>query len=414
MHTFEKCAVFLIFLFYASTNSFWGYRLFHESDIFAAAACLLPIFLFAVYYCRTGLRIRVTTAVLILAMYVVIVLWSSFNLKCVLIYGMCVVLLLDSSISDTSDLLKKFYLFSLLFAVGSFIYLFLPALYRSAILPFFSGSSQYSRLIRWTRRTSYYIVPGFANQTSFNACHFVYGIGYLLSCRIGGKKIESKKWLVFIVLFMCLVLTNKRAHFLFLFLSLAIAYYATGDSKQKGKRILILVLIGFVLLIILYYLIYKVNIGVFIKLRNMFSLMNDDEDVMSGRNVLSGIAWETFLQNPLFGIGWEKYPSMPVSRGMHTHNIYLELLCETGIVGFTVFAAFFGYALYTAFRNCRRAKSQEEKTSASFCLFMQIFFLLYGITGNPLYDPPYYIPYFIICAFSFYQTSYERQRKAHE
>ena len=409
-HTFEKCAVFLVFLFYASTNSFWGYRLFHNSDIFAGAACLLPIFLYFIYYCAAGLHTRSTAACLIFAMYAVIVIWSSFNPKFILFYGMCVTLLLDSSISDTTDLLKRFYLFSLLFAVGSFINLFLPGLYRTVILPFFSGSSQYARLIRWTGRISYFIIPGFANQTSFNACHFVYGIGSLLCFRIGGGKNGFKKWVILGLLFICLVLTNKRAHLLFLILSLAITYYATGDSKQKGKRILILTLIGIVLLIVLNYLITRVNIGVFIKLRTMFTKIADDEDVTSGRSGLYAVAWKCFVQNPLFGIGWEKYPIMPDSNGSHTHNIYLELLCETGIVGFTVFAAFFGYALYTAVRNAKKAKSQEEKTSASFCLFMQLFFLLYGITGNPLYDPPYYIPYFIICAFSIH-GSHSRNAK---
>ncbi len=403
-HTFEKCAVFLVFLFYASTNSFWGYRLFHNSDIFAGAACLLPIFLYFIYYCAAGLHTRSTAACLILAMYAVIVIWSSFIPKFILFYGMCVTLLLDSNISDTTDLLKRFFLFSLLFAFGSFINLFLPGLYRSVILPSFSGSSQYARLIRWSNRSNYFIIPGFANQTSFNACHFVYGIGSLLCFRIGGGKIGFKKWVILGLLSICLVLTNKRAHFLFLILSLAITYYATGDNKQKGKRILILALIAIVLLIVANYLINNVNIGVFIKLRNTLTQLEDGEDVTSGRSAMYAAAWKYFVQNPLFGIGWEKSPVIiPELHGMHVHNIYIELLIETGIVGFTVFAAFFGYALYTAIRNARKAKSQDEKTSAGFCLFMQLFFLLYGITGNPLYDPPYYIPYFIICSFSIHE-----------
>ncbi|MBR3016470.1 MAG: O-antigen ligase family protein [Clostridia bacterium] len=409
--TFEKCAVFLVFLFYASTNSFWGYRLFHDSDIFPAVACLLPIFLYFIYYCTAGLHTRNTAACLIFALYAVIVMWSSFNPKLILFYGMCVTLLLDSSISDTTGLLKRFFLFSLLFAFGSFINLFLPALYRSVILPFFSGSSQYARLIRWSNRSIYFIIPGFANQTSFNACHFVYGIGYFLCCRIGGGKIGFKKWVILGLLSICLVLTNKRAHFLFLILSLAITYYATGDNKQKGKRILIVTLIGIVLSIVLYYLITRVNVGVFIKLNTMLTRMADDEDVTSGRSAMYAAAWKYFVQNPLFGIGWEKSPVIiPELRGKHVHNIYIELLCETGIVGFTVFAAFFGYALYSAIRNARKAKSQDEKTSASFCLFMQLFFLFYGMTGNPLYDPPYYIPYFIICAFSIH-GSHSRNAK---
>ena len=32
----------------------------------------------------------------------------------------------------------------------------------------------------------------------------------------------------------------------------------------------------------------------------------------------------------------------------------------------------------------------------SFCI--QVFFLLYGITGNPIYDKEMFIPYFVACA----------------
>ena len=36
----------------------------------------------------------------------------------------------------------------------------------------------------------------------------------------------------------------------------------------------------------------------------------------------------------------------------------------------------------------------------NFSLAMQIFFLLYGFTGNPLYDREMFVPYFIACAIS--------------
>lgn len=402
-YTIEKCALFLVFLFYISTNAFWGYRLFHESNIFPAMASLLPIFLFIAFYFITGFHIRIPATILTLAIYAVTVIWSGFDPKMILFYGMCATMLMDSRISDTSDWLKWFYLFSLLFIVGSFINLFMPGLYRSMILPAFAGSKSYEKLLSWSRMGATLIIPGFTSQSGFNAPHFVYGIGYILSCRIV-EKVGFKRWLIFGLLLVCLVLTNKRAHFLFGILSIAIAYYATGEKKYRSKRFLILVLSGIAGLIVVYFLITSVDVGVFRKLNLMLTQISDDEDVTSGRIELYAVAWKHFLQNPIFGIGWEQYPFLPDGLGeMHTHDIYLELLCETGIVGFTMFAAFFGYSLYTAFRNSRMAKSKEEKMSASFCLYMQLFFLLYGITGNPLYDPPYYIPYFLTCAFSMHR-----------
>ena len=99
-YTIEKCALFLVFLFYISTNSFWGYRLFHESKIFPAMASLLPIFLFIAFYFITGFRIRIPATILTLVIYAVTVIWSGFNPKMILFYGMCATMLMDSRISD--------------------------------------------------------------------------------------------------------------------------------------------------------------------------------------------------------------------------------------------------------------------------------------------------------------------------
>ena len=47
----------------------------------------------------------------------------------------------------------------------------------------------------------------------------------------------------------------------------------------------------------------------------------------------------------------------------------------------------------------------EDYTNIDYCLMnfslaMQIFFILYGFTGNPLYDREMFVPYFIACAIS--------------
>ena len=398
----EKCAVFLIALFYISTNSFWGYRLFHDSDAFAAAACLLPMGLYGIHYYAHRTRIWAGTLLSILAMFLIIILRSSFSFKCILFYGMCMLLLIDTKIAQSDQPIRYFYWFSLIFAAGSLFYVLFPQLYKTLILPAFSGSNQYANLIKWSRKESYFIVPGFTNQTSFNACHFVYGIGYLICCRFAFRKMRKKGWMVLLLLSVCLVMTNKRAHLLFSMLALVVVYYSMAGPGERGKRVAVLFFGGLVAVGVLYVLIMNINIGVFIKLRRMLSDLDTGDDISSGRFNLYLLAIKHFVQNPLFGIGWERFRLIPeLARELQTHNIYLELLCETGLIGFCVFIAFFWNALRIALRNCRGAASPQEKMRASFCLYMQVFFLLYGLTGNPLYDPPYYIPYFIACAYSF-------------
>ena len=405
----EKTAVYLAYLFYISTNSFWAYRLFHENNLFAAAASLAPIAVLLAHYINVKWRIPVNVLIVSASIYAVIVIRSGFYPKMILFYGMCFMLLLDSQMAETPGQLKHFYYFSFLFMLGSFINLYFPGIYRRVILPAFSGSSQYNRLLEWFNRRSYLIIPGFTNQTSFNACHFVYGLGYILCKRFSYREKMRLEWVAVALLVVCLVLTNKRAHFLFMILALAIAYYYSGETDKKGKRFAILVMVGVLSLALLLVLLPRINVGVFIKLNRTLEALESesDADVMSGRGELYAIAVKLFLRNPILGIGWEKFRLHPdVPGGVETHNIYLQLLCETGVIGFGIFLFFFIFALYITVKNCRDARTAEEHHTAGFCLFMQIFFLLYGITGNPLYDPPYYVPYFLICSFSFSQRRY--------
>ena len=45
--------------------------------------------------------------------------------------------------------------------------------------------------------------------------------------------------------------------------------------------------------------------------------------------------------------------------------------------------------------------SDEQNVALKMAFAYQIFFLLYGITGNSLYDPQCYYPYIICCAMGY-------------
>ena len=400
----DRITVIWVFLFYASTNSFWGYKPFHDSNIFAAAACIIPLILVALnlFFIQKGrIRSGYIEFALSTLLLLVIIESSRFGIKPILFYGMCISLLLLNELADCRNLLKLFYYFAILFAIGSLINLFLPDIYKSVVLPGFTGARTYQRLLKWFKMRNILIIPGFANQTSFNACHFVYGIGYLVSKQIVSKKLSTTEWLSLALFAVCLVLTNKRAHLLFVIMACAICYYCSSKSREKAKRILIIVFGGALLIWLIYLAVQYIDVGVFRKLRIMLRELERDEDITHGRLSRSSIALKYFLKKPLLGIGWEGYRAIPeLDYAISTHNIYLELLCETGILGTTVFLLFFLKALLAAIKNLKRCPEGSFGETAFFLLFMQLFFLLYGLTGNPLYDPPYYVPYFMICAYS--------------
>ena len=89
---------------------------------------------------------------------------------------------------------------------------------------------------------------------------------------------------------------------------------------------------------------------------------------------------------------------------MSAHNVYLQLLAETGVIGL---AAFVVPAFLSILAAMHRSESllEEGPYGDSFCLWaclgVQFFFLIYCFSGNPLYDPQCYIPYFISCVAAF-------------
>ena len=73
--------------------------------------------------------------------------------------------------------------------------------------------------------------------------------------------------------------------------------------------------------------------------------------------------------------------------------IYLELLCETGLLGFCVFIMAMASSIVITWKNINYLSHQERdveltsiKLALSVSFAIQFFVLLYGMTGNPIYD----------------------------
>jgi O-antigen ligase len=72
---------------------------------------------------------------------------------------------------------------------------------------------------------------------------------------------------------------------------------------------------------------------------------------------------------------------------MYAHSMYYELLGETGIVGIVLFGFFMFYSLVYSLRLFKNScLSNVWKGLLWFSISLQILFIVYGYSGNVLYD----------------------------
>ena len=113
-------------------------------------------------------------------------------------------------------------------------------------------------------------------------------------------------------------------------------------------------------------------------------------DFTNGRLILWQLAFEEFQKSPLTGNGWGYYAKVaPQSGNIHVtnaHNIVLQLLCETGVVGFALVAALFVSISVDIVQALRRSKENSAVFSnVLLSIVFVLFLLLEGLFDNTIY-----------------------------
>lgn len=148
-------------------------------------------------------------------------------------------------------------------------------------------------------------------------------------------------------------------------------------------------------------------VNTFIMLATKTAALNT---ISNGRLALWQTAWELFLENPLFGIGWEQFMTQNMYKH-EVHNTYLQFLCETGIVGTLFLMLPILSLLFLGIKQLRRlSKYNKEKYHFSQLFVfvgvgLQLFLFLLNII-----DPTYYhTNYFCFFGFSVILLDYSNR-----
>lgn len=299
---------------------------------------------------------------------------------------------------------------SIIYAFGTIFHFFFTDMFHSITFPFVTNSV-IDRTLELVK-LGYYPGLGFG-QPAMAAGPIVLGIGIISVNILKSTKINKFNAVLLIILFTGLLMTGKRSILIWTIITFILIYYFVEANKSKiisHIKLFLLMLFGATFLWIIFN--YFESISIFERIISTIQNIIQGQDFTSGRLVLYEKAWELFLENPFFGIGWGQFiiitSGQLLSRDLTVHNVYLQLLAETGIVGFGIIILTIIYVFIKTLSICKHVLKNDIdnkwRIGVLFSLFYQLFFLLYCITENPFYNIFYMFAYFfsvsIINSFS--------------
>lgn len=186
-----------------------------------------------------------------------------------------------------------------------------------------------------------------------------------------GEKNKINKFGKYITL-LCIILTMSRGAYLAVVIAFFIEYIFNKDNKTKKisffkNSIKILFLIFAVFLI---FKIFSDNMIVRYIIARFDTAFSDGG---SGRVVLWKKAFEIFSEKPFFGVGINKLHTY--LGNVHVHNTYLQVLGETGLIGFIIYMIFMSSILEKSINIAKIKRENIVFVSLTVCLLVQSFFL---------------------------------------
>ncbi len=392
---------------------FWGFHYTVLEILGIKPIGILCIELFGVgtVLIMTGKRaIKYFTPMLGWVFFFLLTLWNNYyivNNALSRPVAMLLVVVLAYSLQFSNQWYKSYRQCITVFALEHFalswVFFLAQGFYENVIIPLFPADKT-TRLLGYRSQN---ILIGFTDHFSISGIFFAFGCIAAFIYWLQDKKSALKT--VFLVLMIAsLIMTQKRGPLVFSACAIFAIYFI---YEKVSMRSIALFFGGLVTLFVSYFIVaaFYPPIG------TVFERFINGGN--SGRSDLYEIAREFFMQAPVFGSGFGQFREYSLnyySTEYSAHHMYLQLLAELGIVGALFFVVLAAVTLATtAFLTFKLKKDddKEKQFALMFSLGCQIYFLTYAVTGNPIYDPQCYLPYFISLAVPYSVMMVERSSK---
>lgn len=175
--------------------------------------------------------------------------------------------------------------------------------------------------------------------------------------------------------------------------SILIMYFALqADGKTLAKAAIKVGFLGFLLYVVAIQIPYFANQGA-LDSYNAFTRLEEGVGV---RSLLWSTAIESWLANPIFGLGPQHFVLVS-PEAAHPHNLVLRLLSELGIVGAASALFLISALLWITWKNSRKIcpKTDQPGTPQSLIPMLLCMSLVTGVTYS-LVDGVFLMPYSMI------------------
>lgn len=299
-------------------------------------------------------------------------------------FSSAVILIIAKCINWEKVFPKKIFLFSgILMIIGILFQMSFPTVYNMFVANFFKNTND---ILYWAKHDGY---AGFTYQLGMTAIILAY-----FMCLIWFKKYKNNKYryIFFAISVMFVFLTGKRAiAVLVLFVPLIIALIGGRLTSRRLINIFsILIVVG----LACFAFITNAELFTESKVLGRFATMIADlemgNDISSNRLSLYSEAFMLMKEKSLFGIGLGQFKELSVYK-TDVHNTYLQVLCEQGILGFILYV----FPLLANLFYCAKVNKIYDNYLLKVSLFIQLFFVFYGMTGNVSANEFCYVIYFM-------------------
>ena len=287
--------------------------------------------------------------------------------------------------------------FTLEHVIGTYFVFLFPSLYKTLFLPIFKSSSGYADLINQIHVN---MNAGFTGNYGSNSNYLTLGFIVLFSKCIAKKKFKKTDLIMLSVILLAIFMTGKRGPLVFGIITIIVEYLFTNKSKIPNKLFKLSVggIIAGTLLVIVSNFVPSIAL--------VCDRLFNSKDILNGREQLYNYALKLFNEHTFFGIGWGNFKYYysayyNFAQLLNVHNVYLQLLCETGIVG-TIIILF--YMIKSVLKSYKMQKQEvysnyREELIISFAI--QLFVILIGVSSTPLYGIELLYIYIISCVIPF-------------